>query len=593
MINWNDIDLKGKTKGTKKTTCPSCSHDRNKKTDPCLSVDIDNGVAFCHHCSDYSIKESEQKESHYILPKQDWSNYTSLSDAMVKWLEDRRISQLTAIELKITEELHYIPQSNKEQNCIVFNYFEGQTVVAKKYRSGAKHFAKSKDSKSIFYNINSIIGQETAYIVEGEMDVLAMHELGIKNVISVPNGANDNDNQYIESERYLKGIKRFIIATDNDTKGIELREKISHRLGKYRCEFIEFKGKDANDDLISGDLEQSIKQAKKFPVGGTYTSNDLMDGIMELYRNGLPKTLTIENKSFGTDFNKVFSPMLGQVTTITGIPSGGKSNFNDWYVINLINEYKLKGSWFSPEHSPMELYQTNLIEKVTGRNFYEKVGGKRITEEGILEYNEWAKDKIYLTDCEDGEVPTWTWLMDKFKEQLYSYGINIFVIDAFNKVILPSGNKLDAINDVMTKLTHFAQSNNVAVFLVAHPTKMRKDEKTGLYDVPTLYDVSGSADFRNQTHNGYTIHRMYGGQDKAGIEVEQCTLFINTKTKYNFQGQIGEQIKFQYEPLNGRYYANGVSSFYNLIHGTKSIEIPNEAKPLIPLSEDWEDYVPF
>jgi len=63
---------------------------------------------------------------------------------MVKWLEDRRISQLTAIELKITEELHYIPQANKEQNCIVFNYFEGQTVVAKKYRSGAKHFCKVK-----------------------------------------------------------------------------------------------------------------------------------------------------------------------------------------------------------------------------------------------------------------------------------------------------------------------------------------------------------------------------------------------------------------------------------------------------------------
>jgi len=37
----------------------------------------------------------------------------------------------------------------------------------------------------------------------------------------------------------------------------------------------------------------------------------------------------------------------------------------------------------------------------------------------------------------------------------------------------------------------------------------------------------------------------------------------------------------------------GVSSFYNLIHGTQSIEMPKELKPLIPLSEDWEDYVPF
>ncbi|MEX0595768.1 MAG: toprim domain-containing protein, partial [Candidatus Paceibacterota bacterium] len=303
MINWTDIETKGKTKGNLHTTCPTCSESRKKKNDPCLSVNLDDGIAFCHHCSDISKRETDYEAKQYTLPPQDWSNYTNLSDKLIKWLERRRISQRTAIELKITEEKQYIPQTQKEENTIVFNYFEGQTIVAKKYRSGAKHFTKSKDSKSIFYNINSIIGQESAYIVEGEMDVLAMHEAGYKNVISVPNGANDNDNQWQESKQYLQGIKRFIIATDNDAKGIELREKISHRLGKYRCEYVEFNGKDANDDLISGNLELSIKNKKKFPVSGTFQVSDLYNGILYLYDNGLPKTLKLENRSFGKQFN--------------------------------------------------------------------------------------------------------------------------------------------------------------------------------------------------------------------------------------------------------------------------------------------------
>jgi twinkle protein len=50
FINWDDIDLQGKSSGTKKTTCPACSEERKKKTDKCLSVDVSTGLAFCHHC---------------------------------------------------------------------------------------------------------------------------------------------------------------------------------------------------------------------------------------------------------------------------------------------------------------------------------------------------------------------------------------------------------------------------------------------------------------------------------------------------------------------------------------------------------------
>ena len=38
------------TSGEVKTQCPKCSTSRKKSSDPCLAVNIDEGVWFCHHC---------------------------------------------------------------------------------------------------------------------------------------------------------------------------------------------------------------------------------------------------------------------------------------------------------------------------------------------------------------------------------------------------------------------------------------------------------------------------------------------------------------------------------------------------------------
>ena len=45
----NGISIR-KNSGQVKTKCPKCSYDRKKKSDPCLSVNIDEGVWNCHNC---------------------------------------------------------------------------------------------------------------------------------------------------------------------------------------------------------------------------------------------------------------------------------------------------------------------------------------------------------------------------------------------------------------------------------------------------------------------------------------------------------------------------------------------------------------
>jgi twinkle protein len=551
MINWNDIDTKGKESGQIKVKCPACIEQRSNKRDTSLSVNLDKGLANCHYCKEFSIRDYKEIEQNvtYKLPKQEWKNHTNLSDALVSYFKGRGVSQRTLIECKVTEEKFYQPAASKEVNNIVFNYFEGDTIVNKKYRSAKKEFTQSAGTKNIFYGINDVIGKEEIYIVEGEIDKLSLWEIGIENCISVPNGANDNDDVWKNCENYLSDVTKFYIATDNDTKGNEVAEKIAQRLGRWRCERITFKGKDANEDLIESKLvlEESLKNRKKYPVSGSLTVSDFKDGIFDLYDNGLPST--IYPKAHGLErLKEVFSFMYGQVTVITGIPSHGKSTFIEWYLLNCLVEHDMKMSMFSPEHSPYELHQTNFIQKFHGKPFWSsKDGLERIKKSEVEEYIDWANERIYITAPDKQDTPDWDWLLETFKEQIYAYGINVFLIDAFNKVILSgTGSQKEKIDAALTRLTAFAQQNNVAVFLVAHPTKMKKQEGSGEYEMPTLYDVSGSADFRNQTHNGACVYRHFGEDD--------YTEFTNLKTKFSFQGEIGAKVSYQYHIPTGRYF---------------------------------------
>ena len=589
IFDWNKIEHKNeKTTGSAKLKCPQCNHTRKNKADKSLYVRYDSGVAKCFNCEGLSFRDSVQKETEqkYTLPSQEWKNYTKLSDAVVKYFEGRKIQQYVLNEMRITEELHYQPAMQKKVNNIVFNFFEGDVLVNKKYRSGNKKFTQSKDAKSIFYNINSVIGKDECYIVEGEMDALSLVQIGVKNVLSVPNGANDNDVYWSTAEKYLTSVKRYFIAVDNDEKGNELAERIAQRLGRYRCERVNFEGKDANEDLISGVLEKTIKNTSRYPVSGTFGVMDMYDDIINLYDNGLPPVYSPKHHCFG-NLSNIFTVMRGHLIVSTGIPSHGKSNFTEWYVMNLVNDFDMKASFFSPEHLPMQMHQTTFIQKFCGKNFWSEIQGTpRLDKIDIAKYSEWANEKIYLTSPNEGSVARWDWLIEKMHEQMFSHGVDVFVIDAYNKVEhTENRSERELISRVLNKLTSFASANNVMVFLVAHPTKMQKNE-TGIYKIPDLYDVSGSADFRNQPHDGYCIYRYF--EDNNGGE--NYTSFYNLKTKMSFQGKIGANVDFDYHLPSGRYYARGSEPPTHYLYEKKQ-EVKNV--PLVEPNDAFDDKAPF
>ena len=199
-FNQHGLDV-GKTQGT----CPLCSSTRkpeNKKK-KCASYDWERGIGTCHNCDTpfqlHTFKRKGKAERDYVVPAT--ATVGNLDSKVVDWFKTRGISEQTLKQLKVSVGKEFMPQTGKQENTIQFNYLVGGNLTNIKYRDGRKNFKLYKGAEKVFYNIDSIVGHDDCVIVEGEMDVLALHEAGITNAISVPNGAtlNTNNLDYLDN----------------------------------------------------------------------------------------------------------------------------------------------------------------------------------------------------------------------------------------------------------------------------------------------------------------------------------------------------------------------------------------------------------
>ena len=62
-------------------------------------------------------------------------------------------------------------------------------IVNIKYRHLPKTFWQSSGAEKILYGYDDAIREDTVIIVEGEIDKLSLNQVGIWNVVSVPDGA--------------------------------------------------------------------------------------------------------------------------------------------------------------------------------------------------------------------------------------------------------------------------------------------------------------------------------------------------------------------------------------------------------------------
>lgn len=530
-----------KSKGQVKTKCPKCSHERKKKSDPCLSVNIDEGIWNCHNCGwAGTLKQNNyMKEVTYVRPQKEptYSNYTK---DVLDFFSLRGISESTLISCRVSEGFEYMPQLGRESFTIQFNYYRDNELINVKYRDGRKNFKLVKDAEKILYGLDDIRGCDEVIIVEGEMDKLAYYEAGYKNCVSVPNGASNMKMEYLKD--FPDDLKKVYVATDNDEPGRKLAEELSRRIGRDICYRVDFgKHKDANDYLWEEkSLKETIEKAKAYPLEGVIGVDSISLDIDDLYSNGLSRG----DVTGHVGFDKLFSFATSQLTVITGVPTHGKSNWLEYMCMRLAAKNDWKFGVFSPEHYPLQLHFSVLAEKFIGKTFRNVTRYERMTKTDLNFAKKFISSRFNWIRP-DGEVFTIDAILEAAAGLVKRHGIKGLIIDPYNKIHASIGSQSETqyINDFLTKLTIFKQKYDIHIFLVAHPRKMQKKDN-GLYEVPTLYDIAGSANFYNQVDNGITVYRNF--------ETE-CTNVYVQKVKFRHIGEIGEAC-FRYNLQNGRYY---------------------------------------
>jgi twinkle protein len=584
-MNWSElgIDLKGRTNGSFKTKCPKCSDSRKNKRDTSLSVYMDDGVYKCHHCdwkgsvNDDDNEMSEKKEKEYVRPE--FNNRTELPDNVIQWFMKRGLKQETVKHFNVAYGRVWMPGGEGgEADTIQYPYYRHGKPINIKFKTPNKRFKMSKDAEKTLYNIDAIKDSDEILFCEGEEEVLSWHQAGYKYATSVPNGASKGTNNldYLGPiwDEFLANKKKVYIATDNDEPGKKLAEDLISRFGKDICYVIEYKNKDANDDLkYEGEehLMKLLKNAKGFPVEGIFLADDREETLWKMYndKDFFPRGTT----TYVTALDPHFTWRKGDYTTFYGPGNQGKTTF--LLMLCVLKSMHEGDVWaiFTPEQNPPDEFYIDIIHMYIGQsadpNFATMQMNKAQFKKGI-EFIKKHFIYVYPEQYHDKDT-----LFGIFKNVIIRHNVTGIIIDPINQVErLDTDAKIrddQYISRFASQFKRFILNHNVYGVVVTHG-KIRYDEKSGIAHIPNMYrDIEGGEMTARKTDNILAYWRPNFQND---ITDSYCIVFPQKLKKQKLTGIPG-QVEFTYEKKTNRYYdIEGRCSFENRVHKDKQKLIP-------------------
>lgn len=277
------------------------------------------------------------------------------------------------------------------------------------------------------------------------------------------------------------------------------------------------------------ELKQVMEKSKTGDETGIVQASELFVDIDNLYENGLQPGLS----TGWMPFDQYYTVKPGQITVITGIPSHGKSTWNTNLVTNLAKKHYWKFAVFSPENYPMQRYCAHIAQ-IYGEKPFSKFYENRLQKNELDPIKYWIDEHFVFIVPRSDEMRIDN-LIQKATICVLKHGVKGIVFDPWNEIdhTRPQGlHETEYISKCLSKLRYFARTYDVHIWLIAHPTKLLK-RQDGSYPVPTPYDISGSAHFRNKADNCLTVWRDLGNPGgKTKIYVQ--------KIRFHEVGKIGE-----------------------------------------------------
>ena len=564
---------------TEHLTCPKCGGGSTKEKSLALTMDEDGeGAAWVCHRGTCGWRGGERRrdgrkpnlprkappnpDPPSVIPTEDEQR----TEEMYRWWELRGVGRETVNVFGIFVTTRWFPKGG-EQRAMVFPYLVAGRVVNRKYRSADKQFVQDKNPLPSLFNIDAVTAPDVVVWCEGEPDVLALHEAGYPQSVTLANGAPaelraEDDPRRGDDKRFeplrthadlLNKVKKFILAGDNDAPGLVLREELARRLGRHRCWLVEWPEgcKDPGDVLRTRGpeaLQAAIEAATPYPIAGIRHIDDetLLDARYRL----LPPTMT--TGALSSD-RVLHLPTEGKLIIITGYPSSGKSRWLKHIAVHTMAEHNRRWLIFSPEMQPWGQFAGMFAEAWAGKPFYPSENEPGFSREEVLAASAWLRDRLVMlvTDSED-VAPTLDWILECAQAELLRTGITDLQIDPWNEIEHSRGSLTEAeyINRGLQRCKAFALRHGVNVWIVVHPSKPQPPKPGETLQPPTMYDINGGAAWNNKADLGLVVHTPKGSH---------VTQLLIEKSRFHRWGLRGTTADVTANSRTGRYTSTSLA----------------------------------
>jgi len=540
-------------------TCPDCADYKEHGDDPCVRLNRSTGIGHCYKCGfTFVIDKHQKKYSKNQIAKQTEYKYPNASKVKVPdavaldYLYKRSISYETARKAHVGSANHYFSKVKMQRDCIAFPYVEGNKVVNIQYKTTDKLFEVESGCELIPWNIDACLGQDSVFITEGMMDALALMEVGFENVISVANGAQTDMHTFDRFlETHLNPLTTIYLAGDMDEEGLGLRQRLAGYFGESRCKIVEWRfedgeklleSKDANEMLMrygTDAVHFCIDNAHTCPISGVETIGSYRDKVLDIWEHGIEPGKTV---GWG-EFDDLVQWEPGRTAIVLGTPNTGKSTFADDLMLNLALQHGWKAAVYSPEMFPPERHIVRYATTIAGQQFRkETITTDRGVDSSMPAISQsmadhilnWLDNNIFFITEKSGR--TIQALLRQAEQLQVRYGIKQLLLDPFNYIQLPDGAKSDTvkIGDILADIELFAHRTGIFVIVVVHPAKPQKGE-----EINSLYNASGSAEFRNRADYGLVLVNDDDHKRKSGRTDLHLLKVIVDKVRDDHMGHKG------------------------------------------------------
>lgn len=462
-----------------------------------------------------------------------------------EWLENRSLNPELAESMGV----------GQTGDNIVFNYEHGNQQRIK-YRNmedkkiqfyGGKVF---DDWIMPFFNQRDFEDKSYLILTEGELDAVAVAQLGFTNAISIPNGASSAEKTIKENYKYILEYKLIYLFFDNDEAGQLAVQQAKSMLPKYRWRSIITPQKDANEFLKKGGgaagFKRYLENAERCKHETVVDMKDLVqDAFIEIDPGFSTGWRTLDEKLGGI--------RTGELTVLTGDTGCGKTSF----AVNLM--HNLAKQDIPVYMSSYEVSYVKILKKLASHVLKKPMCDTDFDDDTKEEFMKWAKEhKVYLNPTFGSS--TLDIILQEIEYASHILKVKVILLDHLHFFLDFSNTESErtAIDRTVREIVKCARNNNVHILLVVHP-RQGKDDSGEI----SMAMLKGSSAIKQDSHNVMGIQR----RDRIDPNDPRVILKVMKNREYGIEGPV--------------YF------YYNQEYGGYETSIPEPIPPAEPQSYVW------